>query len=93
MSGGSMDYLYEQVLDARFDENTPERKAFRSHLRKVAIALHDIEWVDSGDSSPGDDNIAIMACISRADVLTEAVDGARCALADLEAAIAKANER
>ena len=91
MSGGSMDYLYAKVEEARFKENTPERKAFRSHLMKVAIALHDIEWVDSYDTSPGDEVEAIMACISRADVLAEAVDDARRVLIHLEAAIAKAD--
>ena len=25
MSGGSMDYLYSRVVEANFDENTPER--------------------------------------------------------------------
>ena len=91
MSGGSMDYLYTKVEDAQFEENTPERKAFRSHLRKVAEALRAIEWVDSYDNSPGSEVEAIMACISHADVLAEAVEDARRALIDLEAAIAKAS--
>ena len=87
MSGGSMDYLYADVEEARFREDTPERKAFRTHLMKVAKALHDIEWVDSHDTSPGDEVEAIMACISPADVLAEAVEDAQRALTDLEAAI------
>lgn len=69
MSGGSMDYLYQQVQAAEFKENTPERRAFRKHLDLVAEALHDIEWVDSGDYGYGDDTEAIMACINRTDVL------------------------
>ena len=90
MSGGSMDYLYLKVADAWFKENTPERKAFRTHLGKVAEALRAIEWVDSYDTSPGSEVEAIMACISRADVLAEAVDDAQRVLTDLEAAIKKA---
>lgn len=69
MSGGSMQYLYQKVEWAEFSENTPERIAFRKHLNLVAKALHDIEWVDSGDCGRGDDAEAIMACITKSDVL------------------------
>lgn len=65
MSGGSMDYAFARVRTARelFEHDTLERKAFADHLDKVAKALHDIEWVDSGDYGPGDENEAIRACI------------------------------
>lgn len=65
MSGGSMDYGYVRVIGMvdQFEHNTPERKAFADHLGKVAKALHDIEWVDSGDYEPGDENEAIRVCI------------------------------
>lgn len=65
MSGGSMNYLYSKVLHcADFPLDTPERIAFAAHLKLVAQALHDIEWVDSGDYGPGDENAAIRACLS-----------------------------
>ena len=65
MSGGSMDYLYSKVLHcADFPLDTPERIAFAAHLKLVAQALHDIEWVDSGDYGPGDENDAIQACLN-----------------------------
>ena len=54
MSGGSMEYLSYKVEDANFREDTPERKAFRAHLRKVANAMHKIEWNDSGDGEDGE---------------------------------------
>jgi hypothetical protein len=62
MSGGSMDYLYIKVEEADFEESTPQRRAFREHLKAVAKALRAIEWNDSGD---GDDeeNILIEACL------------------------------
>jgi hypothetical protein len=65
MSGGSMDYAFARVRTAQelFEHDTPERKAFADHLDKVAKALHDIEWVDSGDYGPGDENEAIRACV------------------------------
>lgn len=75
MSGGSMDYLYCRVMDATFQTDTPERKAFRKHLMLVAKALKSIEWNDSGDGD--DDEVAnIMACISQADVLKAAIEDA-----------------
>lgn len=65
MSGGSMNYLYSKVLHcADFECDTPERRAFAAHLKLVAQALHDIEWVDSGDYGPGDENAAIRACLA-----------------------------
>lgn len=65
MSGGSLNYLYRRLLyDADFACDTPERKAFAAHLKLVARALHDIEWVDSGDYGPGDENEAIRACLA-----------------------------
>jgi hypothetical protein len=64
VSGGSMNYLYSKVLHcADFSVDTPERKAFAEHLKLVAQALHDIEWVDSGDYGPGDEDRAIRACL------------------------------
>ena len=55
MSGGSYDYLYhkvEEVADQLDGDRSPLRRAFAEHLHKVAKALHDIEWVDSGDYGP-----------------------------------------
>ena len=87
MSGGSMDYLYGRVRDASFRLDTPLRKAFHRHLQLVADALHDIEWVDSCDKGPGDEDAAILACISPAGALDSAVLDAKEALAALQAAI------
>jgi len=64
MSGGSMGYLYSKLQAAEFDTGTPERAAFAEHLKLVAKALHDIEWVDSADYGPGDENAAIRACLT-----------------------------
>ena len=72
MSGGSMDYLCFKVEDANFAENTVARKAFRTHLKKVAKALHAIEWNDSGDGHH-DEYKLIMDCISTSELLDEAI--------------------
>jgi hypothetical protein len=62
-----MNYLYSRLeWEADFEQNTPERKAFAEHLKLVAKALHDIEWVDSCDYGPGDENAAILACLKSA---------------------------
>ena len=43
------------------DLNNPKRIAFKKLLQKVADAMHDIEWVESGDMSKGDEDKAIDA--------------------------------
>jgi hypothetical protein len=66
MSGGSMDYLYQRVEDVADElqrSPNPRRAIFGHHLALVAKALHDIEWVDSGDSSPGYEHDAIELCV------------------------------
>ena len=87
MSGGSMDYLYFKVEDASFRMSTPMREAFDRHLKLVARALRAIEWNDSGDGDDGED-AAILACISRSDVINVARERAEKAVADLNATIA-----
>lgn len=71
MSGGSYDYLYCKVEDmadriGKFS-NTPERKRFSEHLRRVAKAMYAIEWVDSCDWGKGDENAAIRAVFDPAE--------------------------
>ena len=62
-----MNYLFLKLEnEATFKEDSPERRAFASHLKLVAKALHDIEWVDSGDYAQGAENEAIRACLSGA---------------------------
>ena len=90
MSGGSMDYLHEQVGVAQFSENTTLRRAMRKHLGKVAAALHAIEWNDSGDGAPDEDEL-IRACLLPTDELAQAKEDAEKARADLEKAIATAD--
>lgn len=63
MSGGSMDYLYSKVEGARFELNTPLRRAFKSHLGRVAKALRAIEWEDSGDTGREETEKAIEDCL------------------------------
>lgn len=75
MSGGAYDYAFERVLlmaealesnkrldgFALYQPNGHDRIGFAAHLRKVAAAMKAIEWVDSGDSSPPEDTLAIHA--------------------------------
>ena len=68
MSGGSWNYLYSQVEEAAKQlktSNDPLRRAFGKQLRLCAKALHDIEWADSNDSSPGDERAAIEAALGK----------------------------
>lgn len=91
MSGGSMNYLYSKLdYDANFSTHTTERRAFKAHLVKVSKALHDIEWVDSCDYGPGDENAAIRACLSSAQMLEAVIEQAKESLKALQDEIAKA---
>lgn len=67
MSGGSYDYIYfkiEELAQQFLEQDDPLRKQLGEHLKLVAKALHDIEWVDSGDYGIGDDVAAIKAVLS-----------------------------
>ena len=91
VSGDSMNHIYSRLInDANFNQHTPERKAFAAHLVKVAKALHDIEWVDSGDSSPGSENQAIRDCLHQSAVLDAAVETARQAQKELQIELERA---
>lgn len=58
MSGGSWDYICYKLDDAAnhlLKDKSALRRAFGEHMRLVAKAMHDIEWVDSCDYGEGDD--------------------------------------
>lgn len=84
MSGGSYHYAYRHVedfADSLSGLDSPARLAFRDLLRRVAKAMHAIEWVDSCDYGKGDEVPAIMACLSEAGIHREVVERLRAALA------------
>ena len=65
MSGGAYDYCYQHAEDfaRQLTEQgpsvNPRRAAFAELLKLTATAMHDIEWVDSGDYSEGQEFEAI----------------------------------
>lgn len=91
MSGGSLNYIYRSMDSAAFDvesrAETPLHHAFASHLRKVAKALHDLEWVWSSDYGPGDEVEAIRAVLGEGAEIEAATERAEKALADLTSAL------
>lgn len=93
MSGGSLDYFYSRVTDTaeriQATCSEPLHQAFVSHLHKVSTALHDLEWMLSCDTSPGDEKAAIMAVISPADMLAPAIEAAVKAKTDLDSVMAE----
>ena len=96
MSGGSYDYLYSKIEDmARgIPPYSMLRKAFKTHLLKVAQACHDIEWNDSGDGADGED-AAIKACLGAGSeylVLSEAIKEAQQVMSDLTSAYLEAKK-
>lgn len=67
MSGGSYEYSYRKVQDMAEQlqgSKNPLRAAFSRHLFLVADAMKDVEWVDSCDCMPGDENEAIQKVLS-----------------------------
>ena len=82
MSGGSMDYLYCKVQDAAFRENTPERKALRLHLNKLAKALQAVEWNDSADGADNESEL-IREAIGGQIILETSIQAAKEAYKDL----------
>lgn len=52
MSGGSLNYLYSQILLEldQIPERSPLLRAFKAHLEDVAMALKALEWYLSGDT-------------------------------------------
>ncbi len=96
MSGGSYEYAYSKIDDladsikARESALTPLRRAFVEHLHLVSEAAHDIEWVDSGDCGPGDEDKAILAVLGpncSPKVLALAVDGLQDRIEELRKAL------
>ncbi len=96
MSGGSWEYFYnrlEDVADRLMLEPQGNRKALGRQLKLAAKALHDIEWVDSGDCSDGDEDKAIEAALgkdSKALILHEKISEAIRVREELDESISKA---
>ena len=93
MSGGSWDYPYhkfDEVADRLREEKNPLRRAFGRLIEKCSAAIHDIEWVDSGDYGPGDEVAAIKAALGSSaelSVLEEAYKDAMKAAEQLNTAL------
>ena len=90
MSGGSHDYAYTRVEEFASHPSlhtTPDRRAFAALLSDVAEAMHDIEWVDSSDYAPGDENAAIERCLSKEILLEQVIADASEAAAALTTAV------
>lgn len=80
MSGGSYNYAYRHVEDMALTlsrKKSPIHNAFGKHLLLVAKAMHDIEWVDSGDYGEDRDVEAIRNVLGahwRELIVAEALD-------------------
>ncbi len=93
MSGGSLEYAYSKVGyiadDVESQARTPLHKAFASHLRDVANALRDLEWVLSGDYGPGDEIESIRKVVDKAKEVEVVTENAYVALKELREALEK----
>jgi len=85
VSGGSWDYVsekFDEVGDRLIHEDDARRAALGRLVKRIALALHAIEWNDSGDGHDGEAGL-IMDC-----VIPDEVAG--CATKRLEDEIARA---
>ena len=91
MSGGSLDYVCYKVDDAidtiEKRATTVLQKAFAKHLKDVAKALHDLEWVYSGDYSEGQEVESLRKVINKEMELKAATEQAEFALKQLKDAL------
>jgi hypothetical protein len=92
MSGGSLDYVCYRLDDAidivASRAKTVLQKAFTAHLRDVSKALHDLEWVFSGDYGEGDETEALSKVVNKKMELEVATNDARIALKQLQDVLA-----
>lgn len=90
MSGGSWDYLTFKMDEAASNlklEKDPLRRAFGKKMELFAKAMYDIEWVDSGDKSPGDELPAIKKALGaehKTLALKELIEEAQVLIKELE---------
>jgi hypothetical protein len=95
MSGGALDYAFHGIDNLAYDvarrAETPLHRAFAAHLKKVAEAAHDLEWVWSADKSPGDEVAAIEAVLSPTAVLEQCIADAEKARDELIAILERVN--
>jgi hypothetical protein len=90
MSGGRYNYAYGRIEDFAYEfapkANTPKRKAFLRLLGKVAKAAKAIEWNDSGDGAPDEDDLikAALGEDHRSLCLTELIQEATIIIQQIE---------
>lgn len=87
MSGGSWDYVYQKVAETSerlMLSKCHHRRALGSTLNSYVKALHDIEWVDSGDYGPGDELSSIREAIGKEKILSELIKDAKYLIKKLE---------
>jgi len=91
MSGGSLDYAYSKVENIAYDvaqkADSNLHKAFAKHLYIVAEALHDFEWVLSGDCGYGDEVEAIRKVVSPSQEIETAKESAKKLIEELQVLI------
>jgi hypothetical protein len=88
MSGGSLDYVCYKLDDAieviERRATTVLQIAFAAHLKDVSKALHDLEWVFSGDYSEGQEVESLRKVINKEMELKAATEQAEFALKQLK---------
>jgi hypothetical protein len=98
VSGGSWDYVYnkfDETAARLLNSKDPLRRALGLRISYIANAMHDIEWVDSGDYGEGKEIEAIRKALgknARSEVLKLVIINAENMKRDLEKAIQEARK-
>ena len=92
MSGGSWDYAYSKFRDIGEQlecARDPKRRALGKLVVKISKAMHDIEWVDSGDYGTGGEVAAIDEVIGPRAELETLVEDAKTVRAQIDEVLAR----
>jgi len=96
MSGGSLDYISGRVEDAANTimqlSKSELHRAFAKHVLLVASALHDLEWILSGDRSSPSEEESIRKVIGPQMILQSVIDDAVEIKKNLDLAIIQARK-
>ena len=87
MSGGALDYAdyrFREVAERLMRSDVPEYRALAKHIWQLSEVIHEVEWVLSGDSSPGKDIKMIIDLLGNAKMTQVKIDELRSAISEAE---------
>lgn len=87
MSGGALNYAeykFRDVAEQLIRSDVAEYRALAKHIFRLSEVIHEVEWVMSGDSSPGKDIKMIIDLLGNAKMTQVKIDELRSAISEAE---------